>query len=154
MTATLAAAATTLDRIDSTYISWVLLVLLISLAIHGTDDYVSDRRAVLRLLTSFGDTFVNEFDRPLVRSHPSDRVIDSRLRVSPHRSRIDVLLAPRDGRPYPNLADHRKNVEYDVLRVLHRMNDPPLVQGPMYAQGRWVVVPFQLKVNDGQAGGR
>jgi hypothetical protein len=153
-TSTLAAAARTLDRIDSTYISWILLVVLISLAIHGTDDYVSDRRAVLRLLTSFGDTFVNEFDRPLVRSHPSDRVIDSRLRVSPHRSRIDVLLAPRDGRPYPNLADHRKNVEYDVLRVLHRMNDPPFVQRPMYAQGRWVVVPFQLKVNHGQAGGK
>lgn len=151
---TLAAAARTVDRADSTYVSWLFLVLLISLAIHGTNDYVSERRAVIRLLTSFGETFVNEFDRPLVRSHPSDRVVDSRLRVSPHRSRIEVLLAPRDGRPYPNLADHRKNVEYDVWRVLHRMNDPPFVQGPMYAQGRWVVVPFQLKVNPGQAGGK
>jgi hypothetical protein len=152
--ATLAASSRTLDRVDSIYISWVFLVLLISLAMHGTDDYVSDRRAVLRLLRSFGETFVREFDRPLVRPHPSDRVLDSRLRFRPHRSRVDVLLAPRDGRPYPNLADHRKNVEYDVVRVLKLMKDPPFVHGPMYAQGRWVVVPFQLKVNLEQAGGR
>jgi hypothetical protein len=63
-----------------------------------------------------------------------------------------VLLAPRDGRRYPNLADHRKNVEYDVTRVLQLMKDPPFVQGEMYTQGRWVVVPFQLKANPGQAG--
>jgi hypothetical protein len=81
-------------------------------------------------------------------------VIDSRLRFSPHRWRVDVLLAPRAGRLYPNLADHRKNVEYDVWRVLRAMNDPPFVQEPMYTQGRWVVVPFQLKANPGQAGGR
>lgn len=152
--AALAASSRTLDGLDSTYVSWVLLVLLISLAIHGADDYVSDRRVVRRLLASFGETFVREFDRPLVRAHPSDRVIDSRLRFTPHRSRVEVLLAPCAGRPYPNLADHRKNVEYDVWRVLRAMNDPPFVQEPMYAQGRWVVVPFQLKANPGQAGGR
>lgn len=152
--AALAASSRTLDGLDSTYVSWVLLVLLISLAIHGADDYVSDRRLVRRLLAGFGETFVREFDRPLVRAHPSDRVIDSRLRFSPHRSRVEVLLAPCAGRPYPNLADHRKNVEYDVWRVLRAMNDPPFVQEPMYAQGRWVVVPFQLKANPEQAGSR
>ena len=151
---TMAAAASTLDAIDSTYLSWVLLVLLIAVAIHGADDYVTERRAVARLLTNFGETFVREFERPLVRSQPSGRVIDARLRLNPHRSRVDVLLAPRDGRPYPNLADHRKNVEYDVGRVLQLMKDPPFVQQPMHAEGRWVVVPFHLKVNPGQAGDR
>ncbi|HXD18822.1 MAG TPA: hypothetical protein VN654_17535 [Vicinamibacterales bacterium] len=154
VTATLAAAAGAIDRIDSAYFSWVFLVLLIALAIHNTDHYVSERRDVVRLLAAFGEAFVREFDRPLVRAAPSDRVIDSRLRFSPHRWRVDVLLAPRAGRLYPNLADHRKNVEYDVWRVLRAMNDPPFVQEPMYMQGRWVVVPFQLKANPGQAGGR
>ena len=151
---TMAAAASTLDAIDSTYLSWALLVLLIAVAIHGADDYVTERRAVARLLTTFGETFVREFERPLVRSQPSGRVIDARLRLTPHRSRVDVLLAPRDGRPYPNLADHRKNLEYDVRRVLQLMQDPPFIPQPMRAEGRWVVVPFQLKVNPRQAGDR
>lgn len=138
----------------ATIVLWVLFVLVIVLATRDVEDYVSDRRAVHRLLTAFGERFVQEFDRPLFRSHPSERVIDAELRVSPRQSRLEVLLAPRDGRRYPNLADHRKNVEYDVSRVLELMKDPPFVPGPMYAQGRWVVVPFELKVNPGQAGGQ
>jgi len=152
ITATLAAAARTIDRVDSTYVLWAVLALLIAIALRETEDYVGDRRAVLQLLARFGERFVQEFDRPLVRSLPSERVIDSRLRFNPDRSRVEVLLAPREGRAYPNLADHRKNVEYDVARVLRLMKDPPFIPEPMYAQGRWVVVPFQLKVNPGQAG--
>jgi hypothetical protein len=150
--ATLAASARTIDRVDSTWVLWGVLVLLIAIAIHETGEYVTDRQAVLRLMATFGERFVQEFDRPLVRSLPSERVIDSRLRFNPDRSRVEVLLAPREGRAYPNLADHRKNVEYDVGRVLRLMKDPPFVPEPMYAQGRWVVVPFQLRVNPGQAG--
>ncbi len=138
---------------DATFVLWVLLALLVVFAIRDVEDYVSDRRAMQQLLTRFGERFVQEFDRPL-RSNPSDRAIDCELRLSPGRSRIEVLLAPRDGRRYPNLADHRKNVEYDISRVLELMKHPPFVQGPLYAQGRWVVVPFQLKVNRGQAGGK
>lgn len=152
ITATLAASARTIDRIDSTWVLWGVLVALIAIAIHETGEYVIDRHAVLRLMAAFGERFVQEFDRPLVRSRPSERVIDSRLRFNPHRSRVEVLIAPREGRVYPNLADHRKNVEYDVSRVLQTMKDPPFVPEPMYAQGRWVVVPFQLRINPGQAG--
>ena len=150
--ATLAASARTIDQLDSTFVLWAFLVLLITIAIRETEGYISDRRAVARLMASFGERFVQEFDRPLVRARPSDRVVDSQLRFDTHRSQVEVLLAPRDGRSYPNLADHRKNVEYDVSRVLRLMKDPPFVPGAMYAQGRWVVVPFQLKVNPGQAG--
>src|SRR5262245_5130040 len=125
--ATLAASARTIDQLDSTIVLWALLVLMITIAIRETGDYVNDRRAVLRLMATFGERFVQEFDRPLVRSRPSDRAIDSQLRFDAHRSQVEVLLAPRDGRSYPNLADHRKNVEYDVSRVLRLMKDPPFV---------------------------
>ena len=150
--ATLAASARTIDQLDSTFVLWAFLVLLITIAVRETGDYVSDRRVLLNLMASFGERFVHEFDRPLVRSRPSDRVVDSQLRFDTSRSKVEVLLAPRDGRSYPNLTDHRKNVEYDVVRVLRLMKDPPFIPGVMYAQGRWVVVPFQLKVNPGQAG--
>ena len=137
----------------ATLVLWVLLVLLILFGIRDIADYVTDRRAMQQLLTNFGQRFAQEFDRPL-RSSPSERVLDSELRVSPRESRVEVLLAPRDGRRYPNLADHRKNVEYDISRVLELLKNPPFVPGPLYAQGRWVVVPFQLKVHSKQAGGK
>ena len=99
-----------LSRVDSTYTLWGLLILIIAFAGWGIHDYLSNRQAILRLMKSFGETFVQEFDRPLVRSRPSDRVIDSQFRFCPHRARVDVLLAPRDGRSYPNLSDHKQNV--------------------------------------------
>jgi|SRR5262245_258644 len=143
-----------LNRVDSTYLLWGLLMVVIALTSRSIDDYVSNRQATLRLMKNFGERFVQEFDRPLVRERPSDRVIDSQLRFSPHRARVDVLLAPRNGRPYPNLADHRKNVEYDVSRVMQTMNNPRFVHGPLYAKGRWVVVPFQLTANSEQSGAK
>ena len=108
----------------------------------------------MRCLKRFGERFIQEFERPLVPSRPLERVLDSRLRYSAHRARVDVLLAPREGRLYPNLADHRENVEYDVTRVLQVLQDHPFVHGPLFVRGRWVVVPFQLKVNAKQAGAR
>ena len=73
-----------------------------------------------------------------------------------HRARwrqVEVLLAPRGGRPYPNLVDHKQNVEYDVERVLRVLEDQRFVAGPLYAQGQWVVVPLYLQVSPKQAGG-
>jgi len=138
---------------DARFVLWMLLALVIVFVIRDVEDYVSDRRAMRQLLTRFGERFAREFDRPL-RSHPATPAIDCELRLSPGRSRIEGLLAPRNGRRYPNLTDHRKNVEYDISRVMELMQNPPFVQGPLSAQGRWVVVPFQLKVNPEQAGGK
>jgi hypothetical protein len=104
-------------------------------------------------LRRFGERFVREFDRPLVRVRPFEPVVEARLRVRPYRAEVHVMLAPRDGRPYPNLVDHQQNVEYDVERVLGVLNDQRFVCGPLQAQGRWVVVPLQLHVNPKQAGG-
>ena len=36
--------------------------------------------------------------------------------------------------------------------VLQAMKKTPFVHGPLYAQGHWVVVPFQFSVNSEQAG--
>lgn len=128
---------------------WIGLGLAVALIVSGLHDYVRADTAPLR---SFGERFVHEFARPLVRVHPSEPVVEARLRVRPHRAEVDVLLAPRGGRPYPNLVDHRQNVEYDVERVLQVLKDQRFVRGPLYAQGRWVVVPLQLQVNPTREG--
>jgi hypothetical protein len=129
---------------------WIALVVAIALIGSGLHDLLRDRSA---MLTRFGERFVREFDRPLVRVRPREPGIEARLRVRPHRAQVEVLLAPRGGRPYPNLVDHKQNVEYDVERVLRVLEDQRFVHGPLYAQGRWVVVPLHLQVNRKQAGG-
>ena len=141
-----------LGRTESVSVLFAALVLLLGLATRTIDEYMKGRQAVLGYMKRFGERFVQEFERPLVPSRPRERVIDSRLRCSPFRGRVDVLLAPRDGHLYPNLADHKRNVEYDVTRVLQVLKSHPFVHGPLFAQGRWVVVPFQLKLNARQAG--
>jgi hypothetical protein len=130
---------------------WIGLVISIALVGSGLYDYWRERTAPLQ---RFGERFVHEFARPLVSVHPSEPVVDARVRVRPHRAQVDVMLAARGGRPYPNLVDHRQNVEYDVQRVLRVLNDERFVPGPLYAQGQWVVVPLYLQVNPNQAGDR
>ena len=128
----------------------LLSALALALIVSGLHDYVRYRTA-LRL---FGERFVREFDRPLVRVRPSEPVVEARLRVHLHRPRVEVMLAPRSGRRYPNLVDHKQNVEYDVDRVLQVLDDRRFAPGPLYAQGRWVVVPLKLQVRTKQAGAR
>jgi hypothetical protein len=99
----------------------------------------------------FGEAFVREFERPLFRQPVSRRIdrrdghpVRSRLRFAPRRHRLEILLAPHDGRIYPNLSDHRKNLEYDIERVVHLLGDQPFRTGRLYAEGRWVVIPFSV----------
>jgi hypothetical protein len=144
--------ARTLGALDSTFVLWGALVILISLACSGVDEYASDRRRMLDAMRRFGDAFIREFERPLRQPDDAERPIQSRVRASAHRKRLEILLAPERGRRYPNLSDHKKNVEYDVTRVLQRLRDQPFVCGPLSAQGQWVVVPFQFHVGSKQAG--
>jgi len=110
-------------------------------------EYVGERRVRVDIMRGFGHVFISEFERPLIRNSADEAPVRSRLRVAPVRRRLEVLLAPAEGRTYPNLFDHRKNVEYDVERVLWILRDEPFINGPPYARGRWVVIPFRLETD-------
>ncbi len=97
-------------------------------------------------MSHFAYRFVREFERPLVQQ-PTEPPLRSRLRLSPARARLKILLAPGQGRRYPNLSDHRKNVEYDVVRVLQSLADDSFVPDSLYSQAGWVVVSFRFKVD-------
>jgi hypothetical protein len=108
------------------------------------DDYLARRQTASILVQCFVQRFVDEFERPLVRSDIGERALRSRLRLGVRRGRFSILLAPGEGRVYPNLADHKKNVEYDVDRVMRVIADHSFVSGAPYTKAGWIVVPFQF----------
>jgi hypothetical protein len=112
------------------------------------------RQATMRTLQTFGERFVAEFERPLRQPGVEERPLRVRMRLAPRRQRLEILLAPNGGRTYPNLTDHRRNLAYDVARVLRVLADPRFTGGEMYAQGRWVVVPCRLNNEPEREGGR
>ena len=89
--------------------------------------------------------FIREFERPLLDQRGSRSVLRAELALSPDRGSLEVRLAPTDGRRYPNLSDHRTNVEYDVERVVNLLNDRRFICGPLRARGPWVAIPVRLK---------
>jgi hypothetical protein len=115
--------------------------------------YSSSRQALMTLMTLYGERFVREFERPLTRPGSDRRAVKSRLRIKPIRRRLDILLAPDDGRTYPNLADHRKNVEYDVGRVVRLLNDERFVSERLLRHGRWVIVQCRFRADLTSGGG-
>ena len=110
---------------------------------------IEGRRVMVDAMRTFGHKFVDEFERPLFRKERTDSVVNSRLRFVPRRRRLEIRVAPGAGRTYPNLADHKKNVEYDVNRIVTHLDDGQFVNDRLYADGEWVVIPFRLR-NDGQ----
>ena len=104
-------------------------------------------------MNEFGDSFVREFERPLRELQQSGRAIRSELRARPDRGTLEVRLAPVHGRTYPNLTDHTANVAYDVGRVFEALGDRRFVRGPVYAQGSWVVMRFEIRGAANQGGG-
>ncbi|HEY5617900.1 MAG TPA: hypothetical protein VIK60_08135 [Vicinamibacterales bacterium] len=139
---------------EATLIAWAALAMTAVFAWRGVDEYFAQRGATVAAMKQFGETFVREFERPLLQPDRAERPIASQLRAIPDRKRLEICLAPRNGRRYPNLSDHRTNVAYDVIRVLELVQDRRFVCEAVYAQGSWVVVPFQFHVGTKQAGGR
>jgi len=121
-----------------------LFVLMSGLLLAWSWKYIDERRVRVETMRRFGNRFITEFERPLTRSVAS-RPIKARLRVGPTRRRVEILLAPANGHTYPNLFDHRRNVEYDVARVLRLLRHEPFIGGPPYAEGRWVVIPCRFE---------
>ena len=131
---------------------WAALVVSIALATDRADRYFKKRKNVLIAMRNFSERFVREFERPLMSRDAAERPVRSRLRFAPHASRLDIFIAPGAGHRYPNLTDHRNNVEYDLKRVLSVLRDQPFISGRPYMDGPWVVLPFQLKSAITQAG--
>jgi hypothetical protein len=109
------------------------------------DDHLVRRKTRTIVMRHFASRFVKEFERPL-KLLDAERPVRSRVRYSARRGRLDILLAPGKGRRYPNLSDHKKNMEYDVARIMRALADRSFVNGPLYMQAGWVVVPFQFLV--------
>jgi hypothetical protein len=109
------------------------------------DDVLDRRRRASFNMRYFAGRFAREFERPLIHQHAAGRPVRVRFRPSRFGTRFDILLAPGPSRRYPNLSDHKQNVEYDVTRVLEVLADESFVNGPLRAHAEWVVVPFQFK---------
>jgi hypothetical protein len=116
------------------------------------DDYLARRKTASIIANYFVKRFVDEFERPLVRYDAGERPVRSRLRFGVRRGRFKILLAPGEGRSYPNLSDHKKNVEYDVARVMLVLADDSFVAGVPYTKAGWIVVPFQFTAEPRQSG--
>ena len=82
------------------------------------------------------------FARPLADPASGVPPIQARLRFVRRKQRLEISIAPGPGRRYPNLADHRKNVEYDVDRVISVLGNYVLCSPPR-AAGKWVVVTIR-----------
>jgi hypothetical protein len=128
-----------------------IVVAVLGLLILG--EYARRGDAARIFMTQFAYLFVREFERPLLL-HEEDLAMRAQLRVSPYRARLEICLAPGSGRRYPNLSDHRKNVEYDVGRVLSTIADESFVCGRLRMREEWVVVPFRFRARLKQRGVR
>jgi hypothetical protein len=118
----------------------VVLMLLTCSVVAG---YVA-ARPIPPVMQRAGEAFISEFARPLI--DPSSRVppIAVRLRFVRRAQQLEISIAPGDGRRYPNLVDHKRNVEYDVRRVMRLLGSRFVVSDHLRAAGKWVVVRIRL----------
>ena len=143
--AALAGLARDIRAGDPKVLLWLALVVAIAVICSGLGDQRAPGQPVPDGMRRFGEAFVREFERPLLRQERSGHpAIQARLRADARQRRLEVLLAPAAGRRYPNLSDHKTNVEYDIDRVLRRLRVPSVLGRAPYAQGRWVVCPFEF----------
>jgi len=89
-----------------------------------------------------GENFVTVFARPLVDESSRVPPIETRLRYRRRKQQLELSIAPTRGHRYPNLADHRKNVEYDIDRVLRVLGNYALSKPPR-TNGKWVVITIR-----------
>ncbi len=90
-----------------------------------------------------GERFVTAFAQPLVDVASGCPPIETRLRFVPRTQHLEISIAPGRGRRYPNLADHKRNVEYDVNRVIRALGQRYVLGDRLRAAGKWVVVTIR-----------
>ena len=96
------------------------------------------------LMRRAGEQFVIAFARPLIDPSSSVPPIEARLRFIRRTQQLEISIAPGAGRRYPNLVDHKRNVEYDVNRVMRILGNDFVVSDRLRTVGKWVVVPIRL----------
>jgi hypothetical protein len=102
------------------------------------------RRPIPPVMQRAGEAFVVAFAGPLIDLSSGGPPIQARLRFVRRAQRLEISIAPRAGRRYPNLVDHKRNVEYDVHRVMRVLGPHFVVSDRLRAEGKWVVVPIRL----------
>jgi hypothetical protein len=132
------------SRVDFVFISTIASAVLLMLSVGAVigDSLVS--RPIPPVMQRAGEDFVVAFARPLVDLSSNAPPIQVRLRFVPQAQQLEISIAPGAGRRYPNLVDHRRNVEYDVNRVMHVLGNQFVVSDRLRAAGKWVVVPIRL----------
>lgn len=133
--------------------SGVVVLLMALIAWREACAHLKRRRATARVMQSFAERFISEFERPLRQPGSAACPLEARMRLVLRQRRVDILLAPNGGRSYPNLTDHRRNMTYDVGRVVRQIADTRFTTGDVYAHGRWVVVPCRLTTEPAEEGG-
>ena len=113
----------------------VLGILLLSAAVWSVAP-----RPIPPSVRRAGERFVNAFAQPLVDVASGFPPIETRLRFVRRKRQLQISIAPGRGRRYPNLADHKRNVEYDVNRVIRVLGNRYVVSDRLRAAGKWVVV--------------
>jgi hypothetical protein len=89
-----------------------------------------------------GENFITVFAGPLVDPSSGVPPIQAKLRFVRRKQQLEISIAPGPGHRYPNLADHKNNVEYDIDRVLGILGKYAL-SNPPRAAGKWVVVTIR-----------
>jgi hypothetical protein len=139
--------------LDVVYASTVIAAICaLLIALPAAEKHLDARCAMLNSMSGFAAAFVGEFARPLPRRSAADQPIRARLKCAPYRARLEILLAPNEGHTYPNLGDHKKNLEYDIERVLRVVPHQPFARGEPYSRGDWVVIPFRVAAGVKQEG--
>jgi hypothetical protein len=100
--------------------------------------------AIPPVIQRAGEQFVSAFARPLIDPSSSVPPIQVELRFIRRVQQLEIRIAPGAGRRYPNLVDHKRNVEYDVDRVMRALGNHVVISGRLRAAGKWVVVPIRL----------
>ena len=89
-----------------------------------------------------GENFLTVFAQPLFDPSSGVPPIQARLQFVRRTQQLEIFMAPGPGHRYPNLADHKMNVEYDVDRVIRVLGNYVLSGSPR-AAGKWVVVTLR-----------
>jgi hypothetical protein len=119
--------------------------LIVSMLLFGfsrIETYVTERRIPPDMRRA-GEAFVHAFARPLIDTPTAPPPISARLRYASDARQLEILIAPNRGRTYPNLSDHKTNVEYDVDRLVQLLGRPFVAGDGLRAEGKWVVIPIR-----------